>query len=52
MLTDVAFALVQVSVAFCPGPIVAGLATSVTPRRFTVAVAVAVVPPAPVDVAV
>jgi len=52
MLTEAAFALVHVRLAFCPGPTVVGLATSVTPRRFTVATAVAVTPPAPVAVAV
>src|ERR1041385_424073 len=52
MLTDAALAVVHVRVAFCSGPILVGLATSVAPRRFTVATAVAVVPPAPVAVAV
>lgn len=52
MLTEVAFALVQVKLAVCPGPTVVGLATSVTPRIFMVADAEAVMPPAPAAVAV
>jgi hypothetical protein len=52
MLRVAALLLVQLNAAFCPGPIVAGLATSVTPRILIVAEAEAVTPPAPVAVAV
>jgi hypothetical protein len=52
MLTDVALVLIQLKLAVCPGPILLGLATSVTPRIFMVAVAEAVTPEAPVAVAV
>src|SRR5947209_14501918 len=52
MLSVAALLLVQLNAALCPGPTVAGLATSVTPRIFTVADAEAVMPPAPVAVAV
>ena len=52
MLRVVALLLVQLNVAVCPGPIVAGVATSVTPRIFMVADAEAVRPPAPVAFAV
>jgi hypothetical protein len=52
MLRVAALLLVQVNAAFCPGPTVAGLAISVTPRIFIVADAEAVMPPAPVAVAV
>jgi hypothetical protein len=52
MLRVAALLLVQLNAAFCPGPTVAGLAVSVTPRIFTVAEADAVTPCAPVAVAV
>src|SRR5438270_2954248 len=52
MLRVVALLLVQLNVAVCPGPMVAGVATSVTPRIFMVADADAVRPPAPVAFAV
>ncbi len=52
MLRVAALLLVQLNAAVCPGPTVVGLATSVTPRIFMVADAEAVVPPAPVAVAV
>jgi hypothetical protein len=51
MLTDVALALIQLRMAVCPGPILDGVASSVTPRMFTVAVAEEVTPEAPVAVA-
>src|ERR1700732_3738413 len=52
MLSEVALALVQLRLAVCPGPILVGLATRVTPRRFIVAEDEAVTPEAPVAVAV
>ena len=52
MLSVAALLLVQLRVAVCPGPILVGLAVSVTPRIFMVADAEAVRPPAPVAVAV
>jgi len=52
MLSVAALLLVQLNVAVCPGPILVGLATSVTPRIFTVAEADVVTPWAPVAVAV
>src|SRR5438445_6071428 len=52
MLRVAALLLVQLRVAVCPGPILLGEATRVTPRIFTVAEADAVTPCAPVAVAV
>jgi bacteriorhodopsin len=52
ILSDVALALVQLKLAVCPGPILLGLATSVTLRILIVAEAEAVTPPSPVAVAV
>ena len=51
MLSEVALALVQLKLAVCPGPILVGLATSVTPRILMVAEAFTAAP-APVAVAV
>ena len=52
MLRVAALLLVQLNAALCPGPTVVGLAPSVTPRIFMVADAEAVMPEAPVAVAV
>jgi Sec-independent protein secretion pathway component TatC len=52
MLSDAAFVLVQLRVVLCPGPIFAGAAVRVTPRRLIVAVVEVVTPFTPVAVAV